>query len=119
MFNETIVENFTNPCFQGELESAAVQLRIGNPVCGDRMVITLATDAGLVRQARFQAWGCATSIATANVFCRYISGRPLAQVQAVEPREIDGLLGELDPAQRHCRDMLHDLFGQLAAVQDD
>lgn len=115
MFNDIIVENFTNPCHQGEIEDAALRLEIGNPVCGDRMLITLEAEAGgQVRQARFRAWGCATSVAAANVFCRYVSGRSLAQLQAVTAAEIAGLLGELEPSQHHCLDMLHKLFGQLA-----
>ncbi len=115
MFNDIIVENFTNPCHQGEIENAALRLEIGNPVCGDRMLITLETEAdGQVRDARFQAWGCATSIATANVFCRYVTGRDLAQLRAATATEIAGLLGELEPSQNHCLDMLRNLFEQLA-----
>ena len=113
MFNDIIVANFSNPGYAEELPSADLTLELGNPVCGDRMRVQLQLADGIVRKARYQAWGCATSLATGNVFCGFLDAKPLAAVQCVSPAQIASMLGELEPSQHHCLDMLRALFGQL------
>lgn len=117
MYNDIVVRNFSNPIFAAELtnDDAGLLIEIGNPVCGDRIraQIKLDSDRRVIDSARFQAWGCATSLATGNVFCSYINGQSLARVTATPADEIEQLLGELDPSQRHCLEMLKTLFARL------
>ena len=115
MFNDIIIKNFTEPAFAAEIDEATRTLELGNPVCGDRIKVQLNEGAGRVLQARFQAWGCATSLAAGNIFCAHIDGRPFTDLLAVETAEIDSMLGEIDPAQFHCLEMLQTLFDQLRA----
>lgn len=113
MFNEIIVANFTSPAYAEELPTADLTLELGNPVCGDRIRIQLNLAGGVVQKSRYQAWGCATSLATANIFCGYIDNKPLSALRDLPPEEITSMLGELEPSQHHCLDMLRALFAQL------
>ena len=113
MFNDIIVRNFSDPQFAAELEEATASIELGNPVCGDRIRVQLEVGGGQVRRARYQAWGCATSLATGNVFCSHINGRPLEELLRYTRDEIDAMLGELEPSQHHCLEMLHGLFNRL------
>lgn len=113
MFNDIIVENFSNPAFAGEMEGADMALELGNPVCGDRIKVQLKLDGDQIQQVRYQAWGCATSLATGNIFCAYADGQPLDKVLATSAEMMEQLLGELEPAQHHCLEMLQALFAQL------
>lgn len=115
MFNEIIVENFSNPQFAEELSTADLTLELGNPVCGDRIEVRLQIGDGVINKARYQAWGCATSLATGNIFCRFVDARPVAEVSATPDHQMAALLGELEPSQHHCLDMLRALFAQLSA----
>lgn len=38
----------------------------GNPVCGDRITVQLKLVSDRIEMIRYQAWGCATSLATCN-----------------------------------------------------
>jgi NifU-like protein involved in Fe-S cluster formation len=113
MFNETIVRHFSNPEFAAELDDATASIELGNPVCGDRISVQLQIADGHIRKARYQAWGCATSLAAGNVFCTHINDQPLAAAIATPGAAIDAMLGELDPSQHHCLEMLRTLFAQL------
>lgn len=113
MFNEIIVENFSSPRYAEELAAADLTLELGNPVCGDRIRVQLRLDGGTVRAARYQAWGCATSLATGNIFCCAIEGKPLSAARATAPADMAAMLGELEPSQHHCLEMLRALFEQL------
>lgn len=113
MFNEIIVKNFTEPTFASELDEANTTIEIGNPVCGDRIRVQLDLEDGYIKSARYQAWGCATSLATGNVFCGCINNKPLGSVVDTSNNEIEALLGDLDPSQHHCLEMLKVLFQKL------
>lgn len=116
MFNEIIVKNFSDPAFAAELDEAAASIEIGNPVCGDRIRVQLDVADGLIRRARYQAWGCATSLATGNVFCACIDGKPLSVLLGTSNGDIEAMLGELEPSQHHCLEMLRSLFQRLKQI---
>jgi nitrogen fixation NifU-like protein len=113
MFNEIIVQHFSNPHFASELDQACASIEIGNPVCGDRIRVQLEITEGVIQKARYQAWGCATSLATGNIFCSKIDGQSLKTFSNFSNVDIEKLLGELDPSQHHCLEMLKSLFQKL------
>lgn len=113
MFNDIIVQNFSDPTHALELDQATDEIELGNPVCGDRIKVQLQIANGRIQRAAYGAWGCATSLATGNIFCRRIEDMSLQDAAQLESREIDQMLGELDPSQHHCLEMLHTLFGRL------
>jgi NifU-like protein involved in Fe-S cluster formation len=118
MFNDIIVRNFSDPTFATELDEATASIEIGNSVCGDRIRVQLLMNDGVIEQARYQAWGCATSLATGNVFCANVNGKPLKLVKDTPDVDIEQMLGELEPSQHHCLDMLVTLFQRLEQFQD-
>ena len=113
MFNELIVRHFSNPEFAAELDDATASIELGNPVCGDRISVQLKIADGHLQKARYQAWGCATSLAAGNVFCTHVNDQPLAAAMAASDAAIDSMLGELEPSQHHCLEMLRALFAEL------
>ncbi|MEZ9199882.1 iron-sulfur cluster assembly scaffold protein [Shewanella sp. 10N.286.54.B9] len=113
MYNDIIVDNFSNPKFVGDLESADYKFEIGNPVCGDRIHMQVELDGDYIRDSRFRAWGCATSVATANIFCESIIGLSIEAISARESTEISEMLGELEPSQQHCINILIELHQEL------
>ncbi|MCL1051033.1 iron-sulfur cluster assembly scaffold protein [Shewanella abyssi] len=114
MYNDIIIDNFSHPEFVGDLESADHQFEIGNPVCGDRIQMQVSLDGDSILDSRFRAWGCATSVAAANVFCRSIIGKSFAEVSARQTAEISAMLGELEPSQQHCVNILNELHRELS-----
>ena len=86
---------------------------MGNSVCGDRIRIQLNDEDGRVTQVAFRAWGCATSIATADIFCESVNGKSYSEIKARSDREVQDLLGNLEPAQKHCIDILLSLHQLL------
>lgn len=113
MFNDIIVKNFSNPEFAAEFENATNTIELGNPVCGDRIKVQLHIEDGVIKKANYAAWGCATSLATGNVFCSHINGAACSDIQSMDKEHIENMLGELDPSQHHCLEMLHKLFEKL------
>lgn len=116
MYNDTIIENFTNPHNTGEIDSCDYEYEIGNPVCGDRIRVQLEMNGEHIEKAVFRAWGCATSIATANIFCTSIMHTPFNEIAHRDEQAMKRMLGELEPSQQHCLHILEGLHQELLKI---
>ncbi|MDP5272823.1 iron-sulfur cluster assembly scaffold protein [Chengkuizengella axinellae] len=119
MYNSVIVDHFTNPSNTGEITDKDIQIKIGNSVCGDTIFIDIKLDRDHIINAKFKAYGCATSIATADIFSEYIIGKSFKEIQDISVTERKEMLGELDPSQMHCLHILEELFTKLDEHQGD
>lgn len=113
MFSTRIVKNFTTPTHSGFIDPADIILENKDPVCGDQIRISMEVRNGRVQRARFRAWGCATSLATANIICTWMEGKSLERCASASPDELADVLGELSPEQRHCHAIAVNLLKQV------
>lgn len=113
MFNDIIVRHFSNATYAAELDAHSAAIELGNPVCGDRIRVQFDVLDRRIKSARFQAWGCATSLATGNIFCAHIDGKSLDEIEQLTRADIADMLGEIEPSQHHCLEMLQSLFTRL------
>ena len=104
LYREVIIEHYKNPSYRGHLDPHDVQFADNNPLCGDHIEITLQTDAdGTVKDARFDAHGCAISQASADLLIESIIGKPLEVVKHLNKQSILDMLGiELGPVRLKC-----------------
>jgi len=115
MYNNIIIENFTNPKNTAELTEHDFIINTGNPVCDDRISIWVKLENNKISATRQKAYGCATSLATASIFSEYIKGKQIVDFEKthnVEQMAIE-LLGELEPSQMHCYEIFSELFENL------
>ncbi|MFQ5670882.1 MAG: Fe-S cluster assembly sulfur transfer protein SufU [Acidobacteriota bacterium] len=54
-----------------------------NPLCGDRIQLSLEVEDGRIREAGFQGSGCAISTASASMMTEAVKGRSLEDVEAL------------------------------------
>lgn len=120
MYNEIITEHFMNPRNIGELDHPDHIVKIGNSICGDTIVLHVRYAAeGRIADVKFKAYGCATSIATASVFSAYIINKTDSELLGISRSEMELLLGELEPSQMHCLDIMAELFDGLDRTMDN
>lgn len=113
MYSDLIVQHFGDPQHVGDLDDNNIEFEIGNSVCGDRVRIQATLNDSNIESIVFRAWGCATSVATADIFCEYAKGSSLIDVQSRTKPEIAALLGDLEPSQQHCVNIMMELHQQL------
>jgi nitrogen fixation NifU-like protein len=68
-----------------------------NPLCGDRIVVDLTVEDGVVRDAAFQGAGCAISKASASMMTASVIGKPEREVDALI-RRVHAMLTGADGA---------------------
>ncbi|WDZ82837.1 iron-sulfur cluster assembly scaffold protein [Micromonospora cathayae] len=100
-FSPTVVDHFTNPRNSGEITDADVRAFVGNPVCGDQILLTARVRDDVVTDIRFQAFGCSASLAVASLLTTAIAGTPLTDVTGLDATRVEQLAGGLAPDQRH------------------
>lgn len=123
-FSPTVVDHFTNPRNIGELAGANVRAFVGNPVCGDQILLTAHVRDGVVVDLRFQAFGCSASLAVASLLTTVLKGSAVDRAAALDADEVEELTGGLAPDQRHVAALAADVAHRLAAnfrsgVNDD
>jgi len=57
-YSDVFKDHIANPRNAGELANANAVGKESNPVCGDRMRISLRVCEGHIQEARFLAYGC-------------------------------------------------------------
>jgi len=86
LYQEVILDHSRHPRNFGAAESANRQARGNNPLCGDRVTVYLAVDGHHINDARFDARGCAISIASASMMTEMIKGKTVAQAKSLFDR---------------------------------
>jgi nitrogen fixation NifU-like protein len=91
---ENILDHYENPRNKGSLADATVQIKGGNPGCGDVVTIYLKLDADeRITQATFEGEGCTISQAAASMLTEMLPGLTLADVVAMSPDDFVDILG--------------------------
>ena len=68
------------------------QARGDNPMCGDRVTVFVRRDGTAVGEAGFEARGCEITVASADMMCEAVAGRPAS--------DIPGLAAEVEVLAR-------------------
>lgn len=94
MYRENILDHGMNPRNRGVLDPADIDYEASNPLCGDRLRLTLRLDD----QRRIVAigWdgeGCAISQASASMLGEAILGKTVEEVRAIDKQFIFDMLG--------------------------
>lgn len=112
-FSPTIVDHFTSPRNCGRLPSADVAAFVGNPVCGDQILLTARIDGDAVSDIAFEAFGCSASLAIASILTERLTGLTVPEVAAVTTDQVLQWSG-LSPDQRHVAELGADVAHRLA-----
>lgn len=113
-FSPTVVDHFTSPRNCGRLDDADVAAFVGNPVCGDQILLTARVDDDVVGDVAFEAFGCSVSLAVASILTERLSGQTISDIAALTTEQVQQWAGGLSPDQRHVAELGADVAHRLA-----
>lgn len=104
LYQENILDHYKHPHNAGRLEGATLSARELNPSCGDVIELFMVLDdCDRVKDVKFDGKGCAVSTASVSMLTDRIKGRPLADVMAIDERDILDMLGiAVGPMRMKC-----------------
>ena len=80
LYREVILDHNRHPRNFGRLDPADASADGHNPLCGDRLTITLRMNADVVEDLKFEGNGCAISVASASMMSEAVRGKSRADV---------------------------------------
>jgi nitrogen fixation NifU-like protein len=101
-YSEKVIEHFTNPRNVGVIEDADGVGKLGNPVCGDMMEMSIKVEEDVITDVKFRTFGCGAAIATSSMATEMIKGKTIDQALQVTNRAIAEALEGLPPVKMHC-----------------
>jgi nitrogen fixation NifU-like protein len=103
LYSDTIRARWRQPRFRGEVPDATVQGEDVNPLCGDRVRMTLRVQNGIVDAVRFTGDSCAICTASADVAAELTEGRPVAEAARLSTEDVLAVLqADIRPTRMRC-----------------
>ena len=102
MYSEQVMDHFRNPRNVGAIENADGVGKVGNPVCGDIMELTIKVKDNVIEDAKFRTFGCGAAIATSSMVTELVKGKTIEEALDVSNKAVAEALGGLPPVKMHC-----------------
>ncbi|KAI4453954.1 cysteine desulfurylase family member [Holotrichia oblita] len=116
MYNDRVIEEFKNPNNVGEMPDADGVGTVGNASCGDIMKIYLKVEDNIIKDVKFQTFGCAAAIATSSLATTLIKGKTIDEALKVTNKQVVEGLGGLPAQKIHCSVLAEEAI--KAAIDD-
>ena len=99
-YSQTFKDHLAHPRNVGEISNASTVAEEVNPVCGDRLRLSLRIKHGQIEEAKYLAYGCAPTLVTGSILTELISGKAIDEVRALTRAELIDHVGGL-PSRKH------------------
>ena len=86
LYQEVILDHYRHPRNHGRLDEASHEADGYNPLCGDRIHLTLRMDGERIAAIAFEGAGCAISTASASLLTESIEGKNRAEAERLFAR---------------------------------
>ena len=100
-YSEVFNDHIANPRNAGELADANAIGEATNPVCGDRLRLSLRLREGRIEAAGFLAYGCPPTLVCGSVLTELIIGKTLTEAMLLTRNELVAAVGGLPARKQH------------------
>ena len=81
LYQEVILDHYRSPRNHTPIADATAQADGHNPLCGDRVRVSLTVENGVIRDIGFEGDGCAISTASASLMTEAVKGMAPADAE--------------------------------------
>ncbi len=118
-YSKTFTDHLAHPRHPGELPDASVLAERSNPVCGDRLRLSLRLSANRIEAARFLAYGCAPTLACGSALTEMIIGLTKEEAALLTRQEIVRALDGLPARKQHAAALAIETLRAALAIAEE
>ena len=102
LYSEKVMDHFQNPRNVGVIEDADGIGEVGNAKCGDIMKIYLKIENDIIKDVKFETFGCGSAIASSSMATELIKGKPVSEALTLTNQAVAQALDGLPAHKLHC-----------------
>lgn len=99
-YSAAFKDHLAHPRNAGELPEASVVVEQNNPVCGDRLRLSLIVRDERIEAARYLAYGCPPTLVCGSVLTELITGKTTDEAKRITRIDLLNAIGGL-PSRKH------------------
>jgi nitrogen fixation protein NifU and related proteins len=99
-YSSIFKDHLAHPRNVGELPDATVVEEGTNPVCGDRIRLSLVIDQDRIETAQYLAYGCPPTLVCGSVLTELVTGKTTAEAKQLTRADLLNAVGGL-PSRKH------------------
>ena len=105
MYSEKVLEHFNNPRNIGIIKEPTVLVQIGEPSCGDSLLLSLKIENERIVDIKYKIYGCGAAVATSSIATEMAMGKTLDEALQIDEQTIADALDGLPPDKMHCSNL--------------
>lgn len=100
-YSEIFKDHLANPRNAGELSNATHKAEETNPVCGDKICLSLRVEDERIIETKFLAYGCPPTLVCASALTEMIDGMKIENALRLTKEDITKAIGGLPSHKKH------------------
>lgn len=100
-YSNRFKDHLAHPRNAGELPNANAIADEKNPVCGDRIRLSLIVSDGIIQSARYLAYGCPPTLVCGSVLTELIIRKTIGQAREITRADLLNEIGGLPSRKQH------------------
>ena len=102
LYTDTVMDHFMHPRNVGEIKNPSGVGEVGNAKCGDIMKMYLDIENDVIKDVKFETFGCGSAIASSSMATEMIKGKTVEEALAISNKDVVDALGGLPAHKLHC-----------------
>lgn len=107
-YSEKVLEHYRHPKNVGKIDNADLIGEAGSLACGDSLKLYIKLDGNVIKDAKFQTFGCGSAVASSSVLTEMIIGKTIEDAAKITNKDIADELDGLPQEKMHCSVMGHE-----------
>jgi len=100
-YSDKAIEYYVKKVNVGSIEDPSVHDSYTGP-CGDTMEVYLKIQAKIIKDAKFQAIGCAGAFSAGSALMEIVKGKTLEEAEKIREEDVISFLGGIPKQKFHC-----------------
>ena len=93
IYQDLILNHYHHPHNLGKIDKPDKSIVVNNPLCGDKIEITITFNKDKVKEIKFNGEGCVISQASCSLLTDYVKGKSKQELKKLDSKFIIKMLG--------------------------